>query len=103
MADSPFNARSGKPTVSRVPDGGGGAFRPRPVRAPKTVARALETPAGKKDAEISEAGVDVAADPAGVVGDDSALWARLAAISAKQQEIKGRAAGWSKEGKGIDG
>ena len=103
MAESPFNAGSGKPTVSRVPDGGGGAFRPRPVRAPKKVSRSLETPAAKKDAETSEAELGVAADTAEVLGDDSALWARLAAISARQQEIKGRAAGWSEEGKGIDG
>ena len=103
MAESPFNAGSGKPTVSRVPDGGGGAFRPRPVRAPKKVSRSPETPVTKKDAETSEVGLDVAADTAEVLGDDSALWARLAAISARQQEIKGRAAGWSEEGKGIDG
>ena len=103
MAESPFNAGSGKPTVSRVPDGGGGALRPRPVRAPKKVSRSPETPAAKKDAETSEAGLGVAADTAEVLGDDSALWARLAAISARQQEIKGRAAGWSEEGKGIDG
>ena len=103
MAESPFNAGSGKPTVSRVPDGGGGAFRPRPVRAPKKVSRAFETPAGKKDAEVSEAGLGVAADTVGVLDDDSALWARLAAICARQQEIKGRLAGWSEEGKGIDG
>ena len=103
MAESPFNVGSGKPTVSRVPDGGGGAFRPSPVRAPKKVSKAPATPAGEKDAEMSEAGVDVAADLSGVVGDDSALWARLAAISARQQEIKGRAAGWSEEGKGFDG
>ena len=103
MAESPFNVGSGKPTVSRVPDGGGGAFRPRPVRAPKKVSKAPPTPAGEKDAEISQAGLGVAADTAGAPGNDSALWARLAAISARQQEIKDRAAGWSEEGKGFDG
>lgn len=103
MADSPSSFGSGRPTISRVPEGGGGAFRPRPVRgAAKGSAIAALAPGRQSPTEtLSEAPSDQAPPESAV--DDSALWARLAAINTRREALKDRSAQWSAEGVGIDG
>jgi len=103
MADLPTSFGSGKPTLSRVPEGGGGAFRPRPVpgaakaQATATVASARQSPTDRQTEAVSAQ----ASHESG--SDDSALWARLASINARRQALKERFGQWSKEGVGIDG
>ena len=102
MADSPLNFGSGKPTISRVPEGGGGAFRPRPVRgAAKAQATATAAAVQSSADTLVEARLEHA--PPERENDDSALWARLAVINARRQALKDRAAQWSREGVGTDG
>jgi len=103
MADSPSSFGSGKSTISRVPDGGGGAFRPRPVRGAAKVqatATAASARISLEDPKIEP----VSAHEAHVSeSDHSALWARLAAVNARRQALKDRSAQWSREGVGGDG
>lgn len=103
MADLPTSFGSGKPTLSRVPEGGGGAFRPRPVpgvaKGPAVVvpSSVRQPPADAQPKAVAEP------VPQDSVSDDSALWARLAGVNARRQALKDRAAKWSKEGVGTDG
>ena len=103
MAESPFSVGSGKPTISRVPEGGGGAFRPRPVRGAAKMSApggASPAPQGPQEAvAIQPSGQD--RQPQGE--DHSALWERLAAINARRQALKDRTAQWSGEGVGVHG
>ena len=102
MADSPSSFGSGKAAISRVPEGGGGAFRPRPVRgAAKTRATAAASEVKSSENSLVEAVSEEA--PRESPSDESALWARLAAINARRQALKDRSAQWSSEGVGTDG
>lgn len=107
MADSPFNVGSGKPTISRVPEGGGGAFRPRPVAAPtqgpgpQRLSPVLAREAAQaRSAEASEA-LTLAQAPAD--GGDAALWSRMAAIEARRRGVQDQAQRWANEGMKSDG
>ena len=103
MAGSPSNFGSGKPTISRVPEGGGGAFRPRSVRgAAEVQATATAAPAKQTASEALRAAAPERA-PQERESDESALWARLASINARRQALKDRSAQWSREGVGGDG
>jgi hypothetical protein len=102
MVDSPSNFGSGKPAISRVPEGGGGAFRPRPVRG---AAKARATLAASELKSSAATVVETVSEEAPLEGasDESALWARLAAVNARRQALKDRSAQWSIEGVGTDG
>jgi hypothetical protein len=95
MSDGPFSVGSGKPTISRVPEGGGGAFRPRPVAAPpgvrkKPLGEASLNPAAS--AQLAKARELASEDPSEASPDnaEAALWARLAAAEARRQRLKSR-------------
>jgi hypothetical protein len=102
MVDSPSSFGSGKPAISRVPEGGGGAFRPRPVRG---AAKARATLAASEVKSSAAMVVESVAEetPHEGASDQSALWARLAAVNARRQALKDRSARWSREGVGTDG
>jgi hypothetical protein len=102
MADSPSSFGSGRPTISRVPEGGGGAFRPRSVRgAAKAQATAASSTVKSAPNTLVEAVSDHAPQDSAL--DDSALWERLAAVNARRQALKERSAQWSREGVGGNG
>ena len=104
MASSPFSVGSGKPLISRVPEGGGGAFRPRPVAAPQQPARRGPT---ERQGPLPEAVSP--SSPASTVGegtkrqDDAALWARLEALQRQRVEIESHAARWASGSERNDG
>lgn len=102
MADSPSSFGSGKPTISRVPEGGGGAFRPRPVRGATKAQATLAAPEVKSSAATVVDAVSEQAPRASAL-EHSALWARLATVNARRQALIERSARWSKEGVGTDG
>lgn len=100
MADSPFSVGSGKPTISRVPERGGGAFRPRPVFAPASAKPApvsAQAPAAEASTPPPEGGEGLQ-EPTSAQDESQALWARLAAVEARCKTLKVRAAQWSQEG-----
>ena len=106
MADTPFNVGSGRPTISRVPEGGGGAYRPRPVAAPP------QSPGPQRASPVLGPGtapeeVDVTAAPTpaavAVEAGDAALWSRMAAIEAQRKAVQDQAKRWSNEGMKSDG
>lgn len=103
MAESPFSVGSGKPTISRVPEGGGGAFRPRPVRGAAKV-RGTEAPPLTAESLQAPGAMPASSEGTAARGEDhSALWARLQAINARRQALKDRRAQWAVEEEGIDG
>ena len=102
MVDSPSSFGSGRPTISWVPEGGGGAFRPRPVRGAAKAQATLASSELKSAADTLIAAVLEEAPHEGA-GDESALWARLAAVNARRKALKDRSEQWSREGVGIDG
>ena len=103
MADLPTSFGSGKPTLSRVPEGGGGAFRPRPVPGAARGAAAAVPLSVRQPPADAQAGAVAEPVPHVSVNDDSALWARLEAVNARRQALKDRSAQWSREGVGTDG
>ena len=103
MADLPPRFRSGKPTPSRAPEGGGGAFRPRPVPGAAKAQATATVASAKQSLEVPHIEAVSEHAPNESALDDSALWARLAAVNARRQALKDRSAQWSREGVGGDG
>jgi hypothetical protein len=107
VADSPFNVGSGKPTISRVPEGGGGAFRPRPVAAPTQGPgpqrlSPLLAPEAAPTRSV-EAGEAPRPESAPADAGDAALWSRMAAIEARRRAVQDQAQRWANEGMKTDG
>lgn len=107
MADSPFDVGSGKPTISRVPEGGGGAFRPRPVAAPTQgpgpQRRSPLLAPGAERTQRADAAEAPTPAPAPADAGDAALWSRMAAIEARRQAVHDQAQRWANEGMKSDG
>jgi hypothetical protein len=103
MADLPTSFGSGKPTISRVPEGGGGAFRPRPVPGATKAQDSALAASAKHSPEVPHLEAVSEHAPNESALEESALWARLAAVNARRKALKDRSAQWSREGVGGDG
>lgn len=104
MASSPFSVGWVKPVISRVPEGGGGAFRPRPVAAPAQPAGTGLSEGERPQPELTSPFCGAVADGERCPReDDEALWARLEALQRQRREIESRVAQWASSSERNDG